>query len=427
MRGILIGSAVLAGWLASCPGARAGLYLSTENTPLLAPENMKLWIGQLRNIANERKGQTPGVDDLRPKYLGEVERLEALRREGPFSPVDRADLGACYVRLGKPGKAISVLREADQDHFLVRANLATAYFVQGELRMALRYQQRLLAGWPSVWAGWSNQQHAWQRRAETYFLKLLVARLEEERRAEARGAGFGGKEIPLDRLFPGLKFVGPSGRYEAGALAPEMWDRLPPDASNIVLQLILWAPGDYRLYWLLGELLNVYGHVEPAYAILAELVNAGVDFQGLREHRKVLDQVVKAYKAWRPPPGTSRPMETPGLLLSALTAPTPLAPGPAGAASHQAAAAATYAWALVPRPEPAEEPPPETPARTRPFDWWHLLIAFGVGALVSALLALQWHEWRRRRPAPSAPPPPHGEAAPTDRPVGTGVTRGRPR
>jgi hypothetical protein len=434
MRGVLIGTAVLAGWLAGCPGARAGLYNSQENIPPIPPEKIKFWVGQLRGIAVERKGQPEEGGSLRAKFLDEVARLEGLRREGAVSTIDRADLGACYVRLRKPSEAIRVLRQGDQSHFLIQANLATAYFLQGDVRMALRYQQRLLANWPTVWLGSTPQQLIRLRRAETYFRKLLESRLAEEERRGAGGGGFGGPEVPVDPLFPGLKFVGPSGRYEAGALAMEMWDKLPEDGSNVVLQLVLWTPWDDRLYWLLAELINVNGYVEPAYSILAELRDVGVGggFQDLHAHRKVLREAVDAYRNWYPQPGDPEPKKRRGFLLSALTPPPLLAPGPAGAAAQQAGATVAAQKGLLPSEEPPDTQPDPADAQAggRPFGWWHLLIAFAAGALVSALVALQWQEWRRRRPAPFAAPPlpPEDEAAPPpDRPLRTRLHQGPTR
>ena len=59
-------------------------------------------------------------------------------------------------------------------------------------------------------------------------------------------------------------WVGPSGAYEAGALAADQWPRLPAEAMNLVTQLVLWLPHDNRLYWLLAELVNVNGDFSTA-------------------------------------------------------------------------------------------------------------------------------------------------------------------
>jgi hypothetical protein len=58
-------------------------------------------------------------------------------------------------------------------------------------------------------------------------------------------------------------------------------------------------------------------------------------------------------------------------------------------------------------------------------NWRHMTVAFVSGALVAALVGLQWVEWRRRRqaatapeaPAPTAEPPPAGSGHPADQRV----------
>ena len=105
----------------------------------------------------------------------------------------------------------------------------------------------------------------------------------------------------MDALFddgknpPGpVKFVGASGKFEPGNLAPEEKAKLPKDAIEIVQQLLVWLPEDARLYWLLGELYNAQGgakNIRTARVIFDEL--AGYDGLGVRapelaEHRMTL-------------------------------------------------------------------------------------------------------------------------------------------
>src|SRR5207248_597685 len=63
-------------------------------------------------------------------------------------------------------------------------------------------------------------------------------------------------------------------------------------------------------------------------------------------------------------------------------------------------------------------PPTATPPRGWQPDWQMMLIGFAAGAIVAAIGALQWTEWRRRRQtaAPSAeiPPSPRTEPAAHD-------------
>src|SRR4029079_19683820 len=66
------------------------------------------------------------------------------------------------------------------------------------------------------------------------------------------------------RLFGDVKFVNVAGAYEPGNLGPTERQKLPKDAVAIVQHLLLWAPGDTSLYWLLGELYAADGQLEDA-------------------------------------------------------------------------------------------------------------------------------------------------------------------
>src|SRR5262249_9699783 len=106
------------------------------------------------------------------------------------------------------------------------------------------------------------------------------------------------------------RFVGESGAFEVGTLAVAEKAKLPPDALDIVQQLLVWLPDDLRLYWLLGELYNARGgtaNIEAAQLIFTDLEGAtplvadkGWNRLGLRA-KEFLEQK-KALAAWQPPP-----------------------------------------------------------------------------------------------------------------------------
>ena len=110
--------------------------------------------------------------------------------------------------------------------------------------------------------GWNEASLQRFHRAEGYFLKLLLSRRQPTKHPL-------GDDV--DALFgePGkpLRFVGESGKYEAGKLAAAEAAKLPKDSLEIVEQLVLWLPQDMRLNWLLGELFNSEGDVEAALEI----------------------------------------------------------------------------------------------------------------------------------------------------------------
>ena len=59
-------------------------------------------------------------------------------------------------------------------------------------------------------------------------------------------------------------------------------------------QLLIWSPGDVRLYWLLGELYNAQGKLADADAIFEECVNQRrLNNSELLEHRRIVKEYLQ--------------------------------------------------------------------------------------------------------------------------------------
>jgi hypothetical protein len=326
-----------------------------------------------------------------------VEALEQAKGDGVFSTIDRVNLSGCYLRLGRPGVAVGLLRAGDPTHFLVQANLAAAYFLFDDAKSAVLHQEEALRLWPDLFAGWSYQLLHHYRVCEQYALKLYRSRAEE---ATGRRTGLFA-QVDLDPLFPGLRLVGRSGKYEAGGLDTANRDRIPFNAFSIVYQLAQWFPSDRRLYWFLGEVLNADGSIDQAHGILDELdftLGMGRTFKDLSQHCRVLARAKPVYLEYLQ-------RKSGGMLLAELMMiPRPtFAPPGIGDAAYAAASGAALAYA---RDSDSEVlPPPPTPppvierpvAPTLPINLRHIAIAFGFGFVAAALLGFQWQEWRRRR------------------------------
>ena len=397
MRSILFSLALLG--LAS--PVSAGVYnlsYNSEPTPNIPPERVRAEVLQLRAAPVPPAGRLdPGSP--RAVYLQQAAALERARADGILSTVGRASLGACYIRLGRARDAIRVLSEGDKDHFLIQANLASAYDQQGDLEVAVRHQERLLDLWPDVWATWNRSQREGYRECEKAYLRLLRSRIAEKRRPAAG-------PVDIDPIFPGLRLIGPGekGEYVAGELAPAVYDRTPANAYFVTLQLALWYPQDLRLYWLVGELLNAHGRVIEAEKIIDELVQngRGGDFKDLMKHRKVLEAAAKVQAKMLLPVNQT--------LLFSVFAAMPrgtLPPIGVGAIAQQVGAAAPMELArrIAPGPPvaPADTPDvsPSGTARDLPFNWRHVTVGFAFGFLVAALVGFQWQEWRKRRGTPT--------------------------
>src|SRR5262245_24586244 len=238
--------------LAAAP-ARAGLHYSGE-TPAEMPSQ---WRGFLMDHRALRLiGVTPAtgapIHLLRDQYADAAGKLEQEARKRSLTADEAADLGALLVRLGRPAKAVEVLRQAHRDHpdhFRIAANLGTAWQMNGDLNEAARALQEAVRFAPPRW-----------RPFEEAHLKLVRLRQKEPKSTTA-----------LDDLF-GVSFVGASGKPEAGKIDPAARKKLPADDVAMIQQLALWLPSDGRLLWLLGELANAHGDVRTAAAIMEGVV-----------------------------------------------------------------------------------------------------------------------------------------------------------
>jgi tetratricopeptide (TPR) repeat protein len=363
--------------------------------------------------AAQRAGVGDPAEYLARLYLQEAER--EAKAPADLSSDDRLTLGACYIRLGRFDNAITALSAADQSDFRVLADLAAAYAARGELDRAVAYQEQALDAWPSVHPGWGTGQLMWFRRADGYQLKLY-----QLRQREAKANPVPKPWDTMDALFDRPR--GPGAEYQAEMQPWKLWGDAPPDAYPVVSQLLLWSPGDDRLYWQLAELLNTMGNVQDAYEVLDELVNTRTAsaVRDVQAHRRILKESLPLVGAlndvFRGDPSKFQmdfhqvmwAVSPRGMLL-------PPVGGDLANETAMAARAEEYARQAQQRAAEAEgpragnKPGPPVPAAGWWPDWRTLFIGFAAGLIVATLAALQWMEMRRRRAA--AHPPPRTEPA----------------
>ena len=264
------------------PGpAFAGLHYSGEVFTELPsrPSGFLVDHRALRAAGYERPDGLPSP--LRDDYLAAATRLEKLAKTRALTADELADLGAVYIRLGKPDKTLNLLAPAARkfpEHFRIAANLGTAFQLSGDLERASTMLEEAVRLAPAKWKPF-EQAH----------LKLVKLRSKEGRTAKG--------PTSVDDLF-GVKYVGESGEAEAGKLAAEESKKLPTDAVAIVQQLALWLPADARLLWQLGELFNAFGDVRSAVACLdgcvTEFALAAPELRKRRQlYRAAADELVK--------------------------------------------------------------------------------------------------------------------------------------
>jgi hypothetical protein len=248
----------------------AGLHYSGEALAEL-PSRWRGFLLDQRLLRTLAVKPAPGstANPARLRYEQEAARLAKLARERTLGADEAADLGAIYVRLGQVSKAVEVLRPAQRAHprhYRLAANLGTAWQLQGDLAQSAACLEQAVRLAPGK-----------LQKAEELHLKLV--------RQRARDAG---PLAGLDDLF-GVRFVGPSGRYEAGRLSPAQRRALPAGAVAAAQQLALWLPADGRLLWLLAELANAHGDVTTAAAIMDGCVTEfGLRAAELQAHRRLV-------------------------------------------------------------------------------------------------------------------------------------------
>ncbi len=194
------------------------------------------------------KRPTPSANSpLRDSAIDGVAKLEQLRKSRDLTADEYADLGALYLRLGQPEKAVGVLRPAlrlHSEHFRIAANLGTAWQQSGDLALATAALEESVRLAPKEY-----------RAVEVLHLKLVRSRAKEKK-GESR----------LDDLFGAAK--------------------LPENALALVQELALVLPFDARLLWQLAELAHAHGDVRTAANLLdGAVVGLGLQSEEARTRR----------------------------------------------------------------------------------------------------------------------------------------------
>lgn len=240
--------------------ARAGLHYSAE-TPAELPSQWRGFLIDHRSLRLVGVPPAPGapLHLLREQYEEAAGKLDEAAKKRALTADEAADLGALQIRLGRPAKAVEVLRKAQREHpehYRVASNLGTAWQLQGELNEAERMLREAVRLAPVRWKPFEEAQ-----------LKLVRLRQKEPKNTST-----------LDDLF-GVTFDKKSD--------PAIRKKLPADDAAIAQQLALWLPADGRLLWLLGELANQHGDVRTAASILEGVVTEfALTSPDARERRK---------------------------------------------------------------------------------------------------------------------------------------------
>jgi hypothetical protein len=209
---------------------RAGVdYSGEEIAPLPAQwRGFLLDLRALRMIGIEPKAGEE-FNPLRAQYRDACAKLEAIPKR---TPRETADLGAVWIRLGQPRKAIELLRKSRGDSpesYAILSNLAVAWFLAGDPDEAIRTQREAIRLAPAA-----------SKRFEEFQRKWMEARKNEAKSLTA-----------IDDLF-GTEF--------------------PKDDVAILQRLALSFLGDARLIWQLAERTNAHGDIRSAASLMDVVV-----------------------------------------------------------------------------------------------------------------------------------------------------------
>jgi len=337
------GVAALAVFVALAPSAPAGVYFAAERGPFAVdaagvPVELP-YEPRFKQLLDDRVNALvptgPLERDGKPTFRGEA----VARSTGP-DPVESA---AYAIRAGDPAAAVNRLEAfRRRPDFVALLTLAHAHAARGEWTEALRTHEAAFYDAPPsatlVLPGATPDQTKWLLTLErTPYRRWLTLKRDEAAVRDATGQGV------LD-LFPGVRFAPAAGP----AAPPPDLAKLPPDAVAVVQQLLLWAPDDGRLLWLLGEVYAATGR--------------------LREADKVIDQCT-----W------GRNMTNRTQLM----------------AHRQAVRAAV---AALPPERDDEMLPDDPPAPPESSPVVRLVLALaGAGAVAAVMVGLQVRAWRTRR------------------------------
>lgn len=279
------------------PGGRASLHHPDEPMAVTVnaqgvPEPLPFDLfarrrAELTNMLNPDRAlvnpNNPGEKSERGRL---ADRIAAARKNPSRTPEQSVALAVDLLRFGRPEEAAEALR-GQRRGFLPNVTLAHVAAAQGEWGQAFEYLDIANESPPGSVPGTTPAQLAWQVKLNRGPL-LRFFRLRWE---EAKGGKPPAFETQLpDAIFP-VDFTNVSGP----ALAPAEQAKLPPDALAVAQQMVLWFPGDPRLYWLLAEVHAAKG----MYAEAQRIMDACVEGFKL-SNRKVLMQhreaVAKAAK-----------------------------------------------------------------------------------------------------------------------------------
>lgn len=257
--------------------AAAGEYHPAEPCPFtVKPDGTAEELG----FGSQFDGQFPllltarlNAADTRPGRSDNPDRKAIQTRLA--ADTDPAAKAVDLMRLGRPDEAVNLLTPLSRGRspdFRVLMNLAHAHARRGEWAEAIPMHGLAAEdGVPADLPRTGPDQRKWLTRVERQFYRRWLQ--VSQQRAANRYAVESEGVFPLFSSSAPVRWVNDAGRYEPGVLAAAERAKLPADAIAVVQQLLLWAPWDTSLYWLLAELYAATGRLRQADIIFTQCVD----------------------------------------------------------------------------------------------------------------------------------------------------------
>ena len=284
--------------------SRAGFYSPTEPLPFhIRPDGTaeELSFGKdsdgefprrLAILANEADSNPARANNHDRTVL--LERIAANAVKSPSNTVEEKIAAAADLfRVDRVEEAMKLLEPLSRERvpdFRVLADLAHMHARLGEWDEASsRHQSALLDADFPEFTGVKAEQRRWLMDLEK---KYYPRWLKEHRRRAIE------KQNPeTEEIFPlfDVSFLNDRGLYEPGKLSSAERAKLPKDAIAITQQLMLWAPWETSLYWLLAELYAAEGRFREAEIIFDQCAG-GRQFSNRKvfmEHRNMVREAAR--------------------------------------------------------------------------------------------------------------------------------------
>ncbi len=272
-------------------------------------EEFQRRLQSLKYALDDRK-TNGAVNPERQKFLTLIQEAEKVRKP---SADDTAALAGYLLRIGQFDRATALLAPLahgrNPSYFAIET-LVHIHATTGEWAEARGCIGDALfsAGMPASAKGYTDSQLKWWKTLDSEYLPLYcdvryrdsIARkgLTPEQLARVNETEDAFPLFPLPEKDSGktpVRFVNDEGKYQPGHLAAAERAKLPQDAIPIVQQMMLWFPGDTRLYWLLAELYAANNDLKAADTIFQQC-----SWSGQYSSRKILMEHRAAVRAALP-------------------------------------------------------------------------------------------------------------------------------